>query len=464
MTQNREYDKPIIEMLAASKISIERNTMTETCCSVVYRGKILTGFTVEAARRKLIEKFAVSEKTAEKILNSRGMVLKKNLGEATARRLTAALQKAGLDVAITRSTPKNNVLQPPQPAPVPPAPPASVPPPVPASGPSVTGTGERIPFHFHGSGSEYFRIWLVNSILSLLTLGIYSAWAKVRRKRYFYGNTRLHGDSFEYLADPVKILKGRIITAGILVVCSVVANLSPVMGPVLSLLFLLMLPWLVVRSLAFNARNSAFRNIHFAFDGRLKAAAKVYLLWPILAVLTVGVLGPHVYFRQKQFIVKNSRYGTTRFSFIATSGDYYRMFFSALIPMVAGGAILAACVFVVPPLAMVMGLGLYLYLFAFFSVYTTNLFYRSSHLAAHRFEADLKIMGYFGLVATNSLGIALTLGLFYPWARIRILRYKLHRLALRAGDDLEGFIAGEQEQISALGGELSDFMDFDFSL
>ncbi len=433
--------------------------MTEICCSVVYRGKILAGFTVEAARRKLIEKFAVSEKTAEKILNSRGMVLKKNLDEATARHLAAALQKAGLDVAITCSTSKNNGVQPPPSSPPPPPPP-----PVRASAPSAPGTGGRIPFRFHGSGSEYFRIWLVNSILSLLTLGIYSAWAKVRRKRYFYGSTYLHGDSFEYLADPVKILKGRIIAAGILVVYSVVGQLYPVMGPVLSLLFLLMLPWLVVRSLAFNARNSAFRNIRFAFDGRLKAAAKVYLLWPILALLTLGILGPHVYFRQKRFIVENHRYGTTRFSFTATSGDYYRMFLTALIPMVAGAGIVTACVFFFPPLAIVTGLGLYLYLFAFFSVYTTNLLYRSSHLAAHRFDADLKVMGYLGLVATNSLGIALTLGLFYPWASIRILRYKLHRLVLRAGDDLEGFIAGEQEQVSALGGELSDFMDFDFGL
>jgi len=71
--------------------------------------------------------------------------------------------------------------------PPPPAPPAQVY----ATSPSTAGSGNRISFRFHGSGSEYFRIWLVNSILSLLTLGVYSAWAKVRRKRYFYGNTRL---------------------------------------------------------------------------------------------------------------------------------------------------------------------------------------------------------------------------------------------------------------------------------
>lgn len=45
--------------------------------------------------------------------------------------------------------------------------------------------GAPIPFRFTGTGSEYFRIWIVNWLLTLLTLGIYSAWAKVRRIQFF---------------------------------------------------------------------------------------------------------------------------------------------------------------------------------------------------------------------------------------------------------------------------------------
>lgn len=40
-----------------------------------------------------------------------------------------------------------------------------------------------IAFRFAGSGSEYFKIWITNLLRSILTLGIYSAWAKVRRNR-----------------------------------------------------------------------------------------------------------------------------------------------------------------------------------------------------------------------------------------------------------------------------------------
>ena len=64
---------------------------------------------------------------------------------------------------------------------------------------------------FSGSAAEYFRIWVVNLFFSLATLGVYSAWAKVRKKRYFYGATRLDGDTFDYFASPKAILYGRII-------------------------------------------------------------------------------------------------------------------------------------------------------------------------------------------------------------------------------------------------------------
>ena len=65
----------------------------------------------------------------------------------------------------------------------------------------------------------------MNIILTILTLGIYSAWAKVRHKKYIYGSARLNGAGFEYLADPAKILKGRMIVVVFLVITLVVCKL-----------------------------------------------------------------------------------------------------------------------------------------------------------------------------------------------------------------------------------------------
>ena len=66
---------------------------------------------------------------------------------------------------------------------------------------SVEQKGQDL--RFTGTGKEFFGIWIINVVLSICTLGIYSAWAKVRTKRYFYGNTILAGSSFEYVANPM---------------------------------------------------------------------------------------------------------------------------------------------------------------------------------------------------------------------------------------------------------------------
>ena len=80
-----------------------------------------------------------------------------------------------------------------------------------AISPLEPGPPREEAFAFTGSGSEYFRIWIVNLILSVVTLGIYSAWAKVRRLEYFYRHTRVAGASFDYHGRPLAILKGRIV-------------------------------------------------------------------------------------------------------------------------------------------------------------------------------------------------------------------------------------------------------------
>jgi predicted Zn-dependent protease len=70
---------------------------------------------------------------------------------------------------------------------------------------------KHTPIVFQGKTSEYFGIWIVNILLSLVTIGIYSAWAKVRREKYFYNNTLIENVGFDYHAKPISILKGRII-------------------------------------------------------------------------------------------------------------------------------------------------------------------------------------------------------------------------------------------------------------
>ena len=101
-------------------------------------------------------------------------------------------------------------------------------------------------FEFTGKGPEFFRIWIVNTLLSILTLGIYSAWAKVRTNQYFYGNTKLDDSSFQYLADPIKILKGRLVAVTLFACYYLLVNFYPVYGLYFLIFGLLIIPLLFV--------------------------------------------------------------------------------------------------------------------------------------------------------------------------------------------------------------------------
>jgi uncharacterized membrane protein YjgN (DUF898 family) len=328
----------------------------------------------------------------------------------------------------------------------------------------IPEAAKEIPFRFSGTGGQYFKIWMVNILLSVVTLGIYSAWAKVRRKQYFYANTHLSGAVFQYMADPVKILKGRIIVFLLFIAYSAVNQFFPVISLVFIAALFALLPWLVVRSLSFNAHNSALRNIRFNFSGTVFDAAKAFVFWPLLLPVTLGLIGPYVYYRQRKFVVDNSAYGTTRFVFNATAGDYYKLTVKFLLPLIlfVGLAVAAAIVFA--PLSVLIFAVLYLYTFAYFSVRSTNLFYNSTALSGHGFQATLAIKDYALIVFTNTLATVLTLGLFHPFARVRAYRYKIQQLTLRPHGNLDRFVAAQQEQVSAFGDEMSDFMDFDFGL
>lgn len=453
--------------------------MPETRYNVVYRGNLLPGVDISAVKSKLMATFPLNEKQVAAILKGKRVVLKKSTDEVTAKRLGTALKRAGMDIVLTRSPDAAGTDTP---EPSPPAPSEekqAAPQPAAekpggsedgsqAAAPSIASDSEwkpsEIPFEFVGSGKAYFKIWIVNILLSIATLGIYSAWAKVRRKQYLYGNTRLKGAAFEYLADPLKILKGRLIVIGFFLLSYAATYVLPAIQILFTLIFIVALPWVIVRTLMFNARNSAIRNIRFGFKGSIKDAALIYLWWPLVAVFTLGIIFPYVYYRQKKFIVENSTYGATRFVFTATSREYYRLFMRAVIPLLIGILGILAAGYLFAPLSALAMIALYLYMFAFYSVKTTNLLYNTSSLAHNQFRADLKIMPYLLLILTNSLAIALTLGLFTPWAVIRTLRYRLDHLTLLADEDPEQFVAGEEEQVSALGEEVGDFFDMDIGL
>ena len=331
---------------------------------------------------------------------------------------------------------------------------------------TVIDERRELPFEFRGDGAEYFKIWIVNILLIILTLGIYSAWAKVRNNRYFYSNLYLDGESFRYLADPIIILKSRIIAVVVFAAFIILSELFPLAGLALVLALMAVTPLLVVRSLAFNHRMSAYRNIQFRFAASYGEAVMAVLVWPTLGVLTAGLLYPYAIRKSSEFIVRNSRYGTADFDFEATTWDYGRIFLICLGVLMATLLLSFGQIFVVggalgSSLSSLITLFGYVLAGVYLTVMLTNVYYNSTTLQAHGLAANLEVPGYAKVFVVNIILIVLTLGLFLPFAKVRMAKYRADHTQFMAAGSLEEFAAAEKEQVSALGEELGEVFDFD---
>jgi uncharacterized membrane protein YjgN (DUF898 family) len=349
----------------------------------------------------------------------------------------------------------------------------------PARPTSASGSGAPLPLAFTGSAGEYFRVWIVNVCLTVLTLGIYSAWAKVRTKRYFYRHTRLDGTPFDYLAQPRQILKGQALVAVVFVGWQAAGALVPAVAPLLAVALLFGLPVIVYRALRFRAQNTAWRNIRFGFDGGYKDALMAFVAFPALTALTLGALYPYLRWRQKAYVVGNVRLGSSRFALGVTAGPFYKVYLRTALPALGLAVASIAPVFAVPllagrhpagpgaamvaaiaPVTILGALGSFA-LWAYVQAGITNLVWNHTTVGGHRFESTLRARDLAWLYVTNVLGIALSLGLLVPWSRVRLARYRAARFTALPGGDLGAFAAGERRKVGAAGVELGEALDLD---
>jgi uncharacterized membrane protein YjgN (DUF898 family) len=377
-------------------------------------------------------------------------------------------------------------------------------------------------FSFHGSAAEYFRIWLVNLALTIATLGVYSAWAKVRTQRYFYGNTWVAGAPFEYLARPMAILKGRLIAASALAVYLLGAQFLPAIEPVLLLALSVATPWVVVRSLAFRAHNSAWRGLRFRFAGDLWEAYSSFLFLYLMVGLSFGLLYPWLQWRQRSFVVEGHRFAGRELRMNAGVGAFYRVwatavaltsvvtiiglstaFGSALLRVVtafdvpveesveevetplddaaalddeaplddeaagteeddsATDSVFETSTFAVTFLSLALLYAAFLLIWVFVQTRMTHLVWNATSLGPHRFESSMRARAMIWLYVSNTVAVLASAGLLIPWARIRMARYRAEHLSVLPGGSLDGFVGQAAAAQGAAGAEMGELFDLD---
>jgi uncharacterized membrane protein YjgN (DUF898 family) len=195
---------------------------------------------------------------------------------------------------------------------------------------SVLEPAREMPFEFRGKASEYFRIWIVNVVLTVITLGIYAAWAKVRTRRYFYGNTLLDGKPFDFTGNPVAILKGNLIFGGLFILYTVSTAMFPPVAILVLLVIMGLMPWMIQKALRFRAHNTIHRNVRFSFKGQVGEAYGIFLALAFLLPFTLGFILPYMQFRQKKYLLGNMSWGSAEADMQGGAGFFYKTFFKLL--------------------------------------------------------------------------------------------------------------------------------------
>lgn len=349
-----------------------------------------------------------------------------------------------------------------------------------SSTPSPPGSFETI--KFTGNASEYFGIWISNLILSLLTLGIYSAWAKVRRISYFYNNTNIRNVDFVYHATGGQIFKGRVIVFTIFLAYSAIQAFVPIISLAFTPIILLAMPWLINKSMRFNARMTSWRNVRLDWHGTYWKTFFFNLIAPLLSVLSLGLLLPLISRHYYNYYANSHSFGTTRFKADSQTGKYYEAFFiGAVVPVIPILVLLglsAASVYIEiettnTPDALVIQLQIMMMIaFLIFLVATTlysamcrNILLQSLTLGSDvKFDSSINPWKLLWIYLSNFAVVMLTIGLMSPWAAVRLYSYLADNTHYHFLTDEHQFIDKKREEMSAFGEEFADWEGWEMSI
>ena len=176
---------------------------------------------------------------------------------------------------------------------------------------------------FEGKAGEYFRIWIVNLFLSIITLGIYSPWGKVVNTKYLYQNLSIEGHRFDYIAEPIQILKGRLIAVFLLILVAVLSVYFPTVYLISFIILILLMPWILNRSLSFQLRMTTYRNVSFDFKGDYGNSFWYFLFLPFLSIFTLYLALPAILRRGSEYQINKTKFGNKYFVSSLNSAEFY---------------------------------------------------------------------------------------------------------------------------------------------
>lgn len=311
-----------------------------------------------------------------------------------------------------------------------------------------------ISFSFKGDGGKLLGIYIVNFLLLILTLGMYYPWAKAKINRYIHSETELEGKPFVYHGTGKEMFIGFLKSVGVIILLYATIGAlvmflgflgAALAGLLIIVFFAMAIPYAVHGSMRYQTSRTSWNNVHWGYRGKLGVFTQKFLVGYFLTVITLGIYGAWYVQTLRKYIISNVRFGNVEFDYKGDGMTYLLMNLK--------GILLTICT-----------LGIY------FFWYSKDVFnYTINNISATHAEEEIKFNSeltggaLFGHMFTNMLLIVCTLGIGFPWAIVRTLRFVYHNISINGNFNVEKLVDTESAYNDAMGEELGGVMEAAFN-
>ncbi len=307
-------------------------------------------------------------------------------------------------------------------------------------------------FEYKGDNGTFFGIYFKNIILTMVTMGIYSFWAKVENTQYIYQHLFFNGRQFNYHATGKELfigfLKGMGIVIGVAIVFSLLSfGLISLLGATVGMVVLYVIilpayffvvPFIMYGKMKFWLARTSWSNVRFRFDGEYKPLLKMFAKMVLFSILTLGLYLPFWITNFQKYMTDHASIGQARFQYHGTGKDLFWMYLKGFL------------------LTMVT-LGIY---YPWFLATVTRYMMGNTTLASKPIRCNVSGGQFFKLILGNLFLVLCTFGLAFPVAINRQMRVFFGSLELDSDESiLQGIMAQPDYEASAFAGGLEQAAD-----
>lgn len=297
---------------------------------------------------------------------------------------------------------------------------------------------------FEGKGFDFFKIFIVDVLLNIISLSLLYPRSIVREARYLWSETSLGNSPFTFKGTTKAAFNAYMKTLLVVVLFMIIAlgeglliGYGHLQGSMVAsyitaftilAVVVLVTPFIMHGDLNFFINNTVWRSVTANYKGKLSEISGINLRGILLSALTLGVYSAWYETQLYKYTLENTRFGSLRFSYNGTSKELFKIYIKGF-------------------LLGIVTLGIYnIWNVRDLYNYTVNHTLVRKGDQEFNLYSDANTRDVFEFMVGNVLLVVLTLGFGTPWAIIRTFRFLVNHCVVPSAFNIDSIEDNEVEE------------------